>query len=121
MQKSSFKIATKFEKKNQLGDLQPIEYQEVEGYAIGNWGVTNWGESSICFVYHIPKGLKLSSLFFPWIDALKILELTVGIFGEDNNGDHSITNIKLLLQWEFEAAKLAARECLYFDDDDELG
>lgn len=120
MQKSTFKIATKFERKNRLDDLQPIEYQEVEGYIIGNWGITNIVPTGDNWtIYHTIKGMRLSLYYFEWVNAIKALEITAKLFGENHNGVNTAASREALRQWERDLHDLAARECLYFDD--ELG
>lgn len=121
MQKTTFKIATKFSNPDNF----PIEYTEVEGYAIGNWGITNWGidgnqnagGGDYWVIYHIIKGLRLDFLYFDWDSAVKILELTVKLFGENHDGENTAASREVLQNWERESRKLAARSCLYFDDD----
>lgn len=127
MQKTNFKIATKFSDATRYEHRKPIEFTEVEGFVVGNWGITNWGidgnenagGGDYWVVYHIKKGLRLTYLYFTWENALKILDLTIKIFGENNDGEPTAVNNKLLHQWETEARRLADRGCLYFDDEDD--
>lgn len=127
MQKTTFKIATKFSDATRYEHRKPIEYTEVEGFVVGNWGITNWGidgnqnagGNDYWVIYHTVKGLRLTYLYFTWENAQNILNLTVQLFGENNDGEPTADNNKLLYQWESEARRLADRGCLYFDDDDD--
>ena len=127
MQKSTFKIATKFSLATHKEDGKPIEFTEVEGFTIGNWGITNWGidgnqnagGGDYWVIYHTLKGLRLDFLYFDWDNAVKILELTVKLFGKNHDGENTAASREALQTWERESRKLAARSCLYFDDDDD--
>ena len=127
MQKSTFKIATKFSDATRTEPRKPIEYTEVEGFVVGNWGITNHGavDGGITnhgagdgwVVYHIVKGLRLSYLCFEWDNAVVVLQMTVKLFGENNDGEPTSDNYKKSCDWEREARPIASRDCLYFDDD----
>jgi len=127
MQKTTFKIATKFSDATRHESRKPIEFAEVEGFVVGNWGITNWGidgnknagGGDYWVIYHVEKGLRLTYLYFTWENALKILNLTIKIFGENNDGEPTAVNNGLLYQWESEARSIADRSCLYFDDEDD--
>lgn len=116
MEKTTFKIAVKFSQPIPREPLQPIEYMDVEGYTIGNWGIVDIAEDDSWLIYHTQKGLRLSLLYFHKDNAIKALELAAKIFGENHDGEPAPENNKLLYEWETEAKKLAARECLYDDD-----
>jgi len=127
MQKSTFKIATKFSDDPLWKSRIPLEYTEVEGYVIGNWGITNWGidgnpnagGGDYWVIYHTIKGLRLDCVYYTWENAQKILKITIKMFGENHDGDLSDEDYKKSYEWERESNQLAARECLYFDDDDD--
>jgi hypothetical protein len=126
MQKSTFKIATKFSDATRTSHRKPIEYTEVEGFVVGNWGITDHGIDGNpnaggdgWVIYHIVKGLRLSYLYFEWDNAVKILQMTTELFGENNDGEPTSDNHKKSQTWEREAYKIASRDCLYFDDDDD--
>jgi len=118
MQKTNFKIATKFSDATRTSHRKPIEYTEVEGFVVGNWGITNYWAGDGWIVYHTVKGLRLSYLYFEWDNAVKVLEMTVELFGENNDGEPTSDNYKKSCDWEREARPIASRECLYFDGDD---
>ena len=107
MQKTTFKIATKFERKHRLDDLTPTEYQEVEGFVIGNWGITDyWDKGKTWTVYHTLKGLRLSHYHLEFDNALIALKKAVEMFGENHNGEPTSENHKLLNKWEWECFDL---------------
>ena len=106
MQKTVFKIATKFEGGNQVGFL-PIEYQEVEGFVIGNWGITDyWDKSKSSTIYHTQKGLKLFHFPLSFDNALTALKKAVEIFGENHDGEPTSKTFRLLKKWEQETFNL---------------
>ena len=105
MQKTAFKIATKFERGSQV--FLPIEYQEVEGYAIGNWGITDhWDKGKSWTIYHTQKGLKLFHFPLSFDNALTALKKAVEIFGENNDGEPTPENYRLLEKWKEETFNL---------------
>ena len=106
MQKTVFKIATKFEGGNQVGFL-PIEYQEVEGFVIGNWGITDyWDKGKSSTIYHTQKGLKLFHFPLSFDNALTALKKAVEIFGENHDGEPTSKTFRLLKKWEQETFNL---------------
>lgn len=126
MQKSTFKIATKFSDATRTEPRKPIEYTEVAGFVVRNWGITDHGIDGNpnaggdgWVIYHTVKGLRLSYLYFEWDNAVKILQMTTELFGENHDGEPTSDNHKKSCDWEREAYKIASRDCLYFDDDDD--
>ncbi|MFM6206401.1 MAG: hypothetical protein ACKPEN_16555 [Planktothrix sp.] len=115
MLKTTFKIATKFQRFNRNEPLKPIEYQEVEGLTIGNWGLVKYCEHYR--VYHTKKGLPLSFYYFELDNALIALQKAVEMFGENHDGEPKQEDSKLLKKWEWECFNFLPDDD---DDDDEL-
>jgi hypothetical protein len=107
MKKTTFKIATNFVGGNRFyPDFPTIKYQEVEGYAIGNWGITDHWDKGKWTIYHTQKGLKLFHFPLSFDNALTALKKAVEIFGENNDGEPTPENYRLLEKWKEETFNL---------------
>ncbi|MBE9144897.1 hypothetical protein [Planktothrix mougeotii] len=113
----------KFERAIKFDGTTPIEWIEVYGFKLGNWGLVpsenDWQ------LYHIREGKFMTLLPFTLANGLKGLKILVALFGEEFTTPPMGTKpyAKAYRRaYKFEkycAAELIDRSYLFDDDDDD--